>query len=111
MAQEEDERSKMTKEEYQILTNKIKIKSMSKNFKNVEEAAIVGESPIKHLPEVPKHPAMSYVYSVGINADGVMEIGKKSEGFSPYEVLGFLQLELARITKEIMLTLVETPNV
>ena len=88
----------MTNEEYKILNNKMNIKKMKKVMKNVEEAQILGESPIPNAPPQLRE----FVYQVKETGLGTLEIGKKEGGFSLYEILGFLNLETARITKSII---------
>ncbi|QMV49807.1 MAG: hypothetical protein [Cryophage ML09] len=88
----------MTEIEYQILKNKMSIKKMKKVMKNVEEAHILGESPIAS----PEPQLRTFVYQVKETGEGTLEIGKQEGGFSLYEIIGFLNLETARITKTVI---------
>ena len=92
----------MTTIELQILKNKMAIHKMNKEIKNVEEAHVIDESPVVQTGE--------YVFKVtqdSVNKN--LEFSKSENGFTLYEIMGFLQVELASITVRILSTF--TPKV
>lgn len=71
---------------------------MKKIIDNVEEAQILDESKVSNETI----PLKTFVYQVKETGEGTLEIGKQEGGFSAYEIMGFLNLEIARITKDII---------
>lgn len=74
----------MTAEEYQILTNKMKIKKMKKVIE-AEDAQIVPE-----LNPAPK--AKFYTLSITL-VEGEMKIVESYDGFSKYEIAGLVGMK------------------